>query len=128
MITSEIPNQNWEMFLDYVTKRRFEWKTKIEILSDELGSQILDDGLPLSGMTLERSNDETVVGIMVGHDEDNHQTHNIKNPVKINFLGNGEDTAGTVEFEEADGTKTLVHIYEPMPLTIGHEKHRELSA
>lgn len=127
-MTNEIPMHNWEMFLDDVTKRRFDWQTKIEVLSEEFGNQILDEGLPLSGITLERKGDETTVGIMVGTDDDHHQTHNIKNPTKILYLGDDDKPSGIVEIEEADKTKTLIHIIQPMPLVIKYVDQHETTA
>ena len=116
-MTIEIQSDQWREFFDDLTKRRFDWKTKIEVLNTDIGHQILDEGLPLAGITCEESSNETVVEIFVGTNDEHHQTHTIKNPTKIAYLGEDEDPKGIVEIEEADGTKTLVHIIEPTPIT-----------
>jgi hypothetical protein len=124
-MTNEIPRHSWKMFFDDLTKRRFDWKTKIEIFNDEIGNQILDQGLPFAGITCENRGDEVSVEIFVGTDDDHHQTHTIKNPTKIAYLGEEEKPGGIVEIEEADGTKTLVHIVQPMPLVVSYAENQE---
>lgn len=115
-MTSEIPRKDWKMFLDDLTKRRFEWETKVEVFGPEIGSQVLDEGLPLGGITCEKRGDDTVIEIFMGNDDDRHQAHNIRNPTRVAYLGELEKPGGIVEFEETDGTKTLVHIIQPLPI------------
>lgn len=127
-MTNEIPKQQWTKFFDDLTKKRFEWQTKIEVISDDIGSQILDQGLPLIGITAEQKNDKSVIEIIVGQDSGHHQTHNISNPTKIAYLSEEEKAGGVVEIEEMDGTKTLIHIIEPMPLVINYAESHEITA
>lgn len=127
-MTSEVPKKDWKMFLDDLTKRRFDWQTKIEVFNEDIGSQVLDEGLPLGGITCEQDGDDTVIEIFVGSDDDHHQAHNIKNPTKIAYLGEDDKPSGVVEIEEMDGTKTLVHIIQPMPIVIKYVETRESSA
>ncbi|NNE97906.1 MAG: DUF5335 family protein [Pyrinomonadaceae bacterium] len=124
-MTNEITRDDWQNFFDDLTKRRFEWQTKVEVFSDDFGSQVLDDGLPLSGITVEKDGEDTTVEIMVGTDDDHHQTHNIKNPTKIAYLGKDDKPGGIVEIEEMDGTKTLVHIIQPMPIVLKYLENQE---
>jgi hypothetical protein len=127
-MTNEIPMQQWAKFFDDLTKKRFEWQTKIEVISGDMGSQILDEGLPLMGITVEQKKDESFIGIIVGQDSAHHQTHNISNPTKVAYLSKEENHGGVVEIEEADGTKTLIHIIEPMPLVINYAENHEIKA
>ena len=117
-MTNEIPASEWKMFFDDLTKRRFDWETKVEVFSEDIGSQVLDTGLSLVGITCEGKGDDQFIEIFVGNGEDLHQTHTIKNPSNIAYLGKDDDPGGIVEIEEADGTKTLVHILEPKPLIL----------
>lgn len=128
-MTQEIPKYRWLSFFDNLTKRRFEWRTKIEVISEEIGSQILENGLPLQGITAEIMSDEkSVVEVLVGQDRKHHQTHNIKNPTKIAYLSDDDSPSGIVEIEEADGTKTLIHIMQPTPLAVDYSESREMKA
>ena len=126
-MTSEIPKNDWGMFLDDLTKRRFGWETKVEVIGKEIGDQILDEGLPLGGITCERRGEDTFIEIFIG-DDDRHQSHNIKNPTKIVYLGRTDGPGGVVEFEEADETKTLLYIIEPQPLVVRYVRTEELTA
>ncbi len=128
MMTHDIPREEWKNFFDDLSKKRLEWQTKIEITNDRIGSQILDDGLPLVGMTIEKYKDDTILEIIVGQDDDHHQTHNIKNPTKIAYMSEEDSPSGVVEIEEMDGTQTLVHIIQPMPLVVRYVKSQEITA
>jgi len=118
----EITKQDWKQFFDDLTKRRFEWQTKVEVFSKGFGHQILDEGLLLVGITAERRGDKTVIEVIVGEDADHHQEHNIENPLKINYESEEGESGGIVDIEEENGTKTLIHIIKAMPLEIEYRK------
>jgi len=127
-MTQEIPRQEWKKFFDDLTKKRYEWQTRIEVFSEDIGNQVLDEGLPLRGITAEQRKDDNVIEIIVGQDSRHHQTHNIINPTKIAYLSEKDKLSGIVEIEEMDGTKTLIHIVEPMPLVFDYSENREMTA
>lgn len=116
----EINRENWESFFEDLTKRRYEWKTKIEILKNELGDQVLTDGLPLNGITVETKGDLSSIDISVGEGIESHQTHNIQNPTRVAFLASAGDHGDVVDIEEEDGTKTLITFVEPMSIISGY--------
>ena len=116
----EIKKENWADFFESLNKRRYEWKTRIEILNAEIGDQTLTEGLPLNGITVETKGDRTSIDISVGENTEAHQTHTINNPSSVAFLA-GVDTHGDViDIEEDDGTKTLITFIEPMGILIGY--------
>lgn len=115
----EIKKDDWPNFFNALGKRRFEWRTKIEVLSSEIGDQILADGLPLTGFTVEKKGDQMLIDISVGESTDAHQTHNIKNPVKVAYLPADDKQGDVIDIEEADGTKTLITFIEPMGILVG---------
>ncbi|REJ79443.1 MAG: hypothetical protein DWQ47_01520 [Acidobacteria bacterium] len=119
-MTLQIPKEEWGNFFDDLTRRRFEWKTHLEVFSSEIGDQILSDGLPLKGVTFEVRGGKEVVEVLLGKSTDDHQTHNIFNTESVQFLPNEGDGGGILEIEESDGTKTLVRLIEPMPLKKGY--------
>src|SRR5687768_9084676 len=95
----EIKKENWVDFFDTLSKRRYEWKIKVEVLAGEMGDQVLTDGLPLNGITAETKDDRTTIDISVGQNTESHQTHNIKNPTRIAFLA-GPDYRDVIDIEE----------------------------
>ncbi len=127
-MTHEVPKQEWKDFFDDLSKRRFEWETKVEVIKESIGDQILAQGLSLNGITAEDRDDETVVEIIVGHDTGHHQTHNIINPTKVRYLADEDKPSGSVEIEEMDGTKTLVYIIQPQPIVLKFVETKGISA
>lgn len=121
-MTLEIPKDKWTDFFNDFSKRRFGWETKIEILKADLGDQILSEGLPLNGITFE---DKVIkLEILVGESAEQHQTHSIVKPSKIAYLSEGGRHEGTLEIEEENGTKTLIHIINPMPIYVGYSNYK----
>ena len=115
----EIKKENWTNFFDSLSKRRYEWKTRIEVFNIEMGDQVLSDGLPLNGITAEANGDRTSIDISVGENTGAHQTHNIQNPTRVAFLAATASHLDVIDIEEHDGTKTLITFVEPMGILIG---------
>ncbi len=113
-MTQIIPRNEWEDFVNDLSKRRKGWRARIEVISSEMGDQILDKGLPLVGIALEERKGRTEIEIAVGQDTGHHITHSVKNPEKISFLSEQDDRGGVLELEEANGTKTLIHLDKSM--------------
>lgn len=116
----EIKKENWADFFETLSKRRYEWKTRIEVLAGDMGDQVLTEGLPLNGITVETKGDRTTIDISVGENTESHQTHNIKNPTRIAFLAAADTHDDVIDIEEADGTKTLITFIEPMGIIVGY--------
>ena len=117
-ITNEIPKQEWKQFFDDLSREKLDWQTKIEVMNDETGAQILTEGLPLGGLTFDDKDGQERIEFIVGSGTENHQTHNISEPEKVYFRRADDRQVGTVEIEDAGGTKTLVHIIQPMPVLV----------
>lgn len=127
-MTLKIPREEWANFFDDLSKRRFEWRTNLEVINSEFGDQILSDGLPLLGITFEKAAKGPVIEIALVKDRDHHQTHNIFEAEDVEFLPNKNDAGGILKIEETDGTKTLVRLLEPMPVESGYGTYRVASA
>ena len=117
-MTNEIPKKDWKQFFDDLSREKLDWQTKIEVMNNETGAQILTEGLALSGLTFEDEEGQERIEVMVGSGTENHQTHNIFEPEKVYFRRADDRQIGTVEIEDASGTKTLVHIIQPMPILV----------
>ena len=115
----EIERQYWNEFFNSLSKRRYEWKTEIEVLDIERGDQILSANLRLNGITVEGTGKETTIDISVGEKTDRHQTHNIINPTRVAFLPAEGNHGDVVDIEEGNGTKTLIKFIEPVSLLVG---------
>jgi hypothetical protein len=74
-------------------------------------------------LTFEDKNGQPQIEIIVGSGTEHHQTHNILAPSKVYFRRADPNSAGTLEIEEASGTKTLVYLTEPANTSVkGGEK------
>lgn len=124
----EIKKQDWAGFFDALGRRRYEWITKVEVMSSEMGDQVLNEGLPLSGITVERDGDSTSIDISVGENTKSHQTHNIQNPNRVAFLKADESHGDVINIEEEDGTKTLITFIEPMGILVGYQQAEMVGA
>jgi hypothetical protein len=116
----EIKREDWADFFETLSRRRYEWKTRIEVLNTDIGDQVLTEGLPLNGFTVEIAGDRTSIDISVGENIDAHQTHTISNPTKVAFLAAEENRGDVIDIEEEDGTKTLITFIEPMGIWVGY--------
>ena len=124
----EIKKEQWTGFFVALGKRRYEWKTKIEVLNSEIGDQILTDGMPLNGITVEARGNNIAIDISVGDNTEFHLTHNILNPTRVAFLEAADNQGDVVDIEEDDGTKTLITFIEPIGIIIGFTEIKMVAA
>ena len=124
----EIKKEDWANFFNDLSKRRYEWKTNVEVLSPEMGDQILTDGLPFNGVTLEEEDGEQTIVISVGENTENHQAHSIKSPVRVAFLATPTNRDEVLDIEETNGTKTLIRFVEPMGVITGYFAEMDMIA
>lgn len=127
-MTFDIPKEKWKEFFDDLSKRRFGWETKIEVLDESVGDQILSEGLPLNGVTFEEKAGRQELEIAIGETTSNHITHNIENPSKVAYLDEGDFFGGVIEIEDEAETKTLVRLVNPMPVYLGYADYELVMA
>ncbi|MBK7705479.1 MAG: DUF5335 family protein [Acidobacteria bacterium] len=126
-MTFDIPKERWAEFLNDFSRRRYGWETKVEIISDSIGDQILSNGLALKGVTFENRAGRSEIEILIGVC-DAHQTHTIHEPVAVCYLDEESGFRGMLEIEEANGTKTLLSLVDPMPVYIGYTAFKIVAA
>ena len=118
-MTTEIPKDKWKASLDWLSRDLEEWETHIEVFSNDMGAQVVADGLPFHGLTVEETGeDKFVIQLLLGDRTESHLTHTIVDPVKIAFEGTGFGPAGVLDIEDASGTKTLVKFIQPLPVLV----------
>lgn len=123
-MTDEILKQEWKGFFNAISKNYEEWQTIVEILKDDIGAQLLSEGLPLIGFTFEEKagGGESSIEIMLGEESGAHQTHTIVNPQKVFFKESERVPGGTIEIEDESGAKTLVRLVQPIAVLVAYEK------
>ena len=121
-MTTEIKREEWKSFFDNLSRDLGGWQTAVEVLSDDVGAQVLADGLPFVGLTFEDIDANPSIELTLGEDRENHQTHTIANPKLVAFEGSGIGPAGVLDIEDADGTKTLIRFVQPFPVLVEFEE------
>lgn len=120
-MTNEIPRNEWKQFFDELSRDFLDWETKIEVVKDDIGAQVLNDDLLFAGITFEESRDgQSRIEIMTGESTDSHQSHNILNPQKVFYLKSEKNLGGTLEIEDDSSAKTLIYFIQPVPVLVGY--------
>ncbi len=120
-MTNEIQKQDWKQFFDDTSKTYLGWQTRVEVLKEDIGAQILSDGLSLTGFvfeekTVEGGEKQNSIEIILGEESGAHQTHTVVNPRAVAFLRNDEPAAGAIEIEDEEQAKTLVYLVQPVSI------------
>jgi hypothetical protein len=113
MKTREIPRAEWRRFFDNISCRQQGWEVELEVFSPDIGDQIEERHMFLTGITAEltdkvdRSNK---IEIMMAAAPSNHVTHMISTPVLVQLqqTDRGIDTA--LRIKSADGITSLLHL------------------
>jgi hypothetical protein len=114
-MTRKIPKIEWGRFFNELNRDRSGWQTSIQVLNNDSGAQMLSVGLPFCGLTYETSGGHDVIELAMGGDKEVHQTHNIIDPRVVCLLFKGTGPGGTLDIEDASGTKILINFVQPMP-------------
>ena len=117
-MTTQIEKLDWKDFFDHLSRDLDGWETLIEVFSNDVGAQVISQGLPFHGLTVEDKDGESTIELIVGTTTGSHQTHNIANAVKVAFEGTGVGPSGILDIEDASGTKTLIRFVQPFPVLL----------
>ena len=111
MATREISRELWPSELDAFGVRHAGWIVTLEVLSEQLGDQLETNGLPLTGIAVERERIE----IMIGGRLESHITHVVEGPCRVWLREPEVPGDEAIEVECDDGTRTLVHFHRVPP-------------
>lgn len=123
-MTNEILEQKWKEFFDDASRNYLEWETKVEVLKDDIGAQVLSQGLPLIGFMFEEkvTGAQNAIEIMLGEESGVHQTHVVLNPKKVFFQGSEEELSRMIEIEDETGAKTIIYLVQPISVLVEYEE------
>lgn len=125
---NEIPRQEWKQFFDAASKDYLEWETKVEVMKEDFGVQVLSDGLPLLGFVEFKTNHINAVEIILGEESGIHQTHTIFGPQNVFFETIRDTPGGIIEIEDKRGDKTLIYLIQPIQVLTVYSKPEMLAA
>lgn len=119
-MTRELQRSEWKTFFDGLSHDLADWETKVQVMNDDAGAQIMSDGLPFHGLTFDDKNGKDTIELLVGSGTANHQTHNISEPITVAFESSGGGLGGTLDIEDSSGTKTLITFIQALPARVKH--------
>ena len=108
MTTRKLDKSQWRTFLDRFSKTLEGMQAEIEVASLSLGHQVEAAWLPFYGITYD-PNDDIVEIALEGLD------HMIPKPREI-FLEDGTGGLTSLEIVDAEGTRQIVKLREPLML------------
>ena len=108
MTTRKLDKSQWRTFFDRLSKTLEGTQAEIEVASLSLGDQVEAKWLPLHGITYD-PHDDLVEVALEGLD------HMIRKPREV-FLEDQSQELMSLEIVDADGTKQVIKLREPLML------------
>jgi len=113
MKTREIPRDEWITFFDNLSRRQEGWEVSLEVFGPDIGDQILERHLFLSGITAEVTDKVgrgDTIEMMMGGKRSGHVTHTITAPILVELQQTDLGVDSALQIKCADGTTSLLHL------------------
>lgn len=113
MKTREIPRAEWTTFFDKLSRRQEGWEVALEVFGPDIGDQIEERHLFLTGITAEvadKAGRNDRIEIMIGGKPDHHLTHTITAPFLVELQQTDLGIDSAVQIKCADETTSLLHL------------------
>ena len=111
MKTREIPRNEWTSFFDNLSRRREGWEVTLEVFGLDIGDQVEERHMCLTGLTAEVSNKADrgdKIEIMMGGKPSAHVTHVITAPTRVDLQQTELGIDAALQIKSADGTTALL--------------------
>jgi hypothetical protein len=115
--TTEIPRDTWRPYFDEYSRHLPAVEATVEVDSPELGSQIVADGLLLTGLTYDDRDDVFVIGL--ARDGEEVFEHLVEQPQKI--LVATIDDLEALDIEDAERRRTIVSLQKVPELPLDED-------
>lgn len=103
--------QEWQGYLDIVSRETEGEPITIEVVTAELGSKVEVDHLPLASISYDEREDLVFVSVHSNSSEDPVFEHIVQNPWKIVVDPPSPGAVRSIDIEGADGAHTLVTLH-----------------
>lgn len=113
MRTRQIPREEWTTFFNNLSRKQEGWEVSLEVLGAEIGDQIEERNMFLTGLTAEvavESNQPDKIEIMLGGKPGHHLTHTVTAPVEVDLQQTDLGIDAAVQIKSADGTTSLLYL------------------
>jgi Family of unknown function (DUF5335) len=110
MKTQAIPRDEWTGFFDRLSRKHEGWEVTLEVLGPDIGDQVEERQMFLSGVTAEMADGNEKIAIMMGGRPSDHVTHVITAPTQVDLQKTDLGIDATLQIKSADGTTSLLHL------------------
>lgn len=115
MLTRDIPQQDWQSFFDMFSRQHEGWRATVATLGgDVVGVGLEARGMPLGGVTLDITDGNRAIAIMLGDKDSGHLTHVVGKPKYVRLRQSEEGAHEALIIESADGTITILRFRSTM--------------
>jgi hypothetical protein len=111
--TQQIPREMWPTFFKNLSQKQEGWEVSLEVLSSDIGDQIEERHMFLTGLTAELSNEASrpdKIVMMLGGTPAHHLTHTVTAPTEVTLQQTDLGIDSVLEIKSADGTTNLLHL------------------
>jgi hypothetical protein len=110
MKTIGIPRSEWTGFFDNFSRRQEGWQVALEVFGPDLGDQIEERDLFLSGVAAEVTDCGDKIQIMLGGKRSGHVTHTVTGPILVELQQTDLGIDSALQIKSLDGTTSLLHL------------------
>lgn len=113
MQTRQIPREIWPTFFRNLSQKQEGWEVSLEVLGPDIGDQVEERHLFLTGLTAELANEANrpdKIEIMLGGSADRHLTHTVTAPTEVAVQQTDLGIDSVLQIKSADGTTSLLHL------------------
>ena len=113
MRTRQIPRETWRTFFKNLGQKQEGWEVCLEVLGPDIGDQVEERHMFLTGLTAELSDgahrpDKIVM--MFGGTPAQHLTHIVTEPTDVALQLTDLGIDSVLQIKSADGTTNLLHL------------------
>lgn len=114
MKSEEIPHDQWQTFLDDLSRRHQGEKISIQLMAPDLGSQVEADQLPLLGITADKKDIRgEVIEVIAGGRPSPDVNHVVERPTHVRVAITDDGSEQAVEIESETQPTVLVSFGPP---------------
>lgn len=109
MATQEIPQRQWQQFLDQFSQMHQGWHATISVEDRKDGPQRIADDMPLQGISFDsKGSEKGSIEIAVGDEPDAFTSHLIEHPKSVRVMEMQQGAQASMEIESEDEPVTLL--------------------
>jgi hypothetical protein len=114
--TREIPRDEWGSYFDHLSTDLPTVEVTVEVDGQDLGAQIADERLLLTGISYDHKDDVLVIGLDARGGAPEDVEHMIQRPQRIYVAEAPDLLPSALDVEDAEGHKVIVRFERPPAL------------